>query len=135
MLLSHFPLNCRPHPHNTLDTLLKTTPIDSCHGNTPHPHLIDSKTKQVVLVEEVPEQPNTVELVIRVRLVELLQDTQLLQARLVHHLVVTDDPDGHFLVPLQGVASTHHIAEHPLPRVVQLLPDTHTWRDRSSLGT
>ena len=89
-------------------------------------------------MEEVPEQPNTVELVIRVCLVELLQDTQLLQARLVHHLVVTDDLDGHFLVPLQGVASTHHVAEHPLPRVpvhcvasVQLLPDTHTWRDRS----
>ena len=41
-----------------------------------------------------------------------LQDTtQLLQARLVHHLVVTDDLDGHFLVPLQGVASGFSLEE------------------------
>lgn len=90
-------------------------------------------------MEEVPEQPYAVELVIRVCLVELLQDTQLLQARLVHHLIVADDLDGHFLVRLQGVTSAHHVAEHPLSRVpvhcvasVQLLPNTHTWMHRGT---
>lgn len=88
----------------------------------------------MVLVEEVPEEPDTVELVVRVGFVELLQDPQLLQAGLMHHLVIPDDLDGHLLVHLQGVARSHHIAEHALARVtvhrvasVQLLADTHTY--------
>lgn len=51
----------------------------------------------------------------------------------LHHLVVSDDLDGHLLVPLEGVSSTDHVAEHTFTSVpidsvatIQLLTNTDT---------
>ena len=98
------------------------------------PHGLEYQT-EVVLVEEVSEEAHAVEPVVRVCFVELLEDAQFLEARLVHHLVVADDLDGHLLVGLEGVPGTDHVAEHALARVavhsvapVQLLAHAHTWK-------
>ena len=116
--------------NNRLPPWQQTTPASFQDNLLPHRL---KHQAEVVLVVEVSEQSNTVELVIRISLIQLLQNPQLLLTRLLHHLVVTDDLDGYLLVTLQGVASPHNIAKHPLPCVpvhgiatVQLLTDTHT---------
>lgn len=120
------PLLTSHPPHLTTHTL---------HPSSPHsssPHGLKHQT-QVVLVEEVPKEPHAMELIIRISIVELLEDAQLLQTCLVHHLVVPDNLDGHLLVGFEGVPRTHHVTEHPVTCVpihrvtsVQLLTNTHT---------
>ena len=39
---------------------------------------------------------------------------ELLEARLVHDLVVPDDLDGHLLVAAETVPGPHHVGEHSL---------------------
>lgn len=98
------------------------------------PHRFKHET-EMVFVEEVSEQSDTVELVLGVSFVEFLEDPQLLETRLVHHLVIPDYLDGYFLARFQEVSCTHHVTENPLSRVpiyrvatIQLLPYTNTWK-------
>ena len=100
-------------------------------------------------MEEVSVEPNDVELVIGVCLVQLLQDLHLLQTSFVpaetaaagywhskgtllaftkvytlvskysHHFVVSDDLDGDLVFSLQPVSGPHHVAEHPMARVAK----------------
>ena len=46
---------------------------------------------------------------------------ELLEARLVHDLVVPDDLDGHLLVAAETVPGPHHVGEHSLCEDVLLI--------------
>ena len=116
-------------PQESKGHLSKQLHVDTTDNS---PHGLEHQT-EMVLVKEVSEQANTMELIVRICLVQLLQNPQLLQSCLVHHLVVADDLDGHLLVGLEGVSRPHHIAEYPLAGVavhrvpsIQLLANTHT---------
>lgn len=89
----------------------------------------------MVLVEEMPKQSHTMEFIIRIGIIQLLQYLELLQTSLVHHFIVPNDLNRHLQVGLQGVPRPHHITEHPLSSVavhgvpsVQLLSDTNTYK-------
>lgn len=98
----------------------------------------------MLLVVEVPEEAEAVELVVGVGVVQLLEELQLLQTRLLpgrrwffpwlrnpastcpwlalpgldsHQLVVSDDLDCHLLASSGGVPGSDHVAKHPLARV------------------
>ncbi len=89
----------------------------------------------MILVEKMSEKSNAMELIIRIRFVQFLKNAKLLQPCLVHHLVVTDNLDGHLHVDLEGISSSHYITEYSVASVpihcvasVELLTDTHSWR-------
>ena len=68
-------------------------------------------------MKEMAEKPDAVKLLVRICIVQLLQDLQLLETCLVHHLVVADNLDGYFLVGFQGVSRSDHVTEHTLSGV------------------
>ena len=71
----------------------------------------------MLLVEKVPVEPETMILVIRVRIVDPPERLELLETGLVHDLIVPDDLDGHLLVTPYAVPGPHHVGEDPLAGV------------------
>lgn len=117
-------------------------PRAGCSPASSLPERLKHET-QVLLVVEMPEEAKAVELVIRIGVIQLLEELQLFQTRLLpargrlfsgrstqhprvcrrfgrthsHELVVTDDLDCHLLASPGSVPGSDHVAEHALTRV------------------
>lgn len=72
---------------------------------------------QMLLVKEASVQPETVKLVIRIRLVQPSKDLQFFQTSFVHDFVVPDDFDAHFFATTSCVTGTNYVGEHTLASV------------------
>lgn len=124
---------------------LANTHLTPPAGRNPPPSLPErlKHQTQVLLVVEMPEEAKAVELVVGIGVIQLLEELQLFQTRLLpvrgrcftgrwtqrarvhrrfgrthsHELVVSDDLDCHLLASPGSVPGSDHVAEHALARV------------------
>ncbi len=101
---------------NSRDVQAHIFPVLLQHLSQVHAERLENDA-QMLLVVECLQQAQTVELVLRVGLLQLAQILELLDTALVGDVVVADDFDDHFGVLVVQIAGSDHVGEDTLASV------------------